>query len=262
MKDDRKFKYLVSSEQDSLWGITVDNVGSAEVPPGYKCYPPQCGHPRDYFFRPDKGRMLDNFQFVYISKGKGMCNFHDSESLQINTGDMLIIPPFTWHSYWPDRSTGWHEHWIGMRGNAIESRFRNGFVSPSQHIFKIGYNEEIIGYYRRAAEIADLEMPGYQQVLAGLANLIFSLALYQDANQVLASDRTEKSDEWSEEVVTVNQGTGRTGAVTIREDWPDFQGALVVCTGGGDPTVQLAVTESVSALTGLSSHQIAVKEGK
>ena len=204
MKDERQFKYLVSSEQDSLWGITVDNVGSAEVPPGYKCYPPQCGHPRDYFFRPDKGRMLDNFQFVYISKGKGMCNFHDSESLQIHTGDMLIIPPFTWHSYWPDRATGWHEHWIGMRGNAIENRFRNGFVSPSQHIFKIGYNEEIIGYYRRAAEIADLEMPGYQQVLAGLANLIFSLALYQDANQVLASDRNMEMIERARTILREN----------------------------------------------------------
>ena len=98
--------------------------------------------------------------------------------------------------------------------------------------------------------------------IRGVGEVTVVLTLKNNGEQVLASDRTEKSDEWSEEVVTVNQGTGRTGAVTIREDWPDFQGALVVCTGGGDPTVQLAVTESVSALTGLSSHQIAVKEGK
>lgn len=210
MGDEQRFKYLVSSKQDSLWGITVDNVGSAEIPPGYKCYPPQCGHPHDYFFRPDKGRMLDNYQFIYISHGRGTCNFHPNTSIEVNAGDMLIIPPFTWHSYWPDRKTGWHEHWIGMRGSAIENRFRNGFVSPSQRIFKIGYNEEIIEYYRRASAIADLEMPGYQQVLAGLANLIFSLALYQDTNQMFANDRNIELIEQARTILRENYLTDIT----------------------------------------------------
>ena len=106
------------------------------------------------------------------------------------------------------------------------------------------------------------EMETALSQIRGVGDVTVVLTLKNNGEQVLASDRTEKSDEWSEEVVTVNQGTGRTGAVTVREDWPDFQGALVVCTGGGDPTVRLAVTESVAALTGLSTHQIAVKEGK
>ena len=239
MGDEQRFKYLVSSKQDSLWGITVDNVGSAEIPPDYKCYPPQCGHPHDYFFRPDKGRMLDNYQFIYISHGRGTCNFHPNTSIEVNAGDMLIIPPFTWHSYWPDRKTGWHEHWIGMRGSAIENRFRNGFVSPSQRIFKIGYNEEIIEYYRRASAIADLEMPGYQQVLAGLANLIFSLALYQDTNQMFANDRNIELIEQARKQGAQNMAairksvldekrpviaTSSTCVFTIRDEYPHLLG--------------------------------------
>lgn len=188
--DEQQFKYLISSQKDMLWGITVDNVGCAEIEPGYRCYPPNCGHPTNYYFRPDKGRMLDNYQFVYISHGQGAyCFAPDEPPVKVSADDMLIIPPHTWHSYYPDRSTGWHEHWIGMRGSTIEERFHNGFVSPSQRIFKIGYNEEIIEYYRRAAEIAQMEMPNYQQVLAGLANMIFSLALYQDSNQISTNDR-------------------------------------------------------------------------
>ena len=210
MRNFYTFKYLSSNEHDSLWGITVDNVGSMIIPPGYKCYPPQCGHPYDYFFHREKGRMLDNFQFIYISEGKGICSFHSEKSIQINRGEMLIIPPFTWHSYWPDPKTGWHEHWIGMRGQTVESRFRNGFVNPRQRIFKIGYNEDIIEYYRRATEIASLGKPGHQQVLAGLANLIFSLALYQDSNQEFLNDQNIELIEQARSILRENYRNGIT----------------------------------------------------
>lgn len=210
MKDERQFKYLISSKKDMLWGITVDNVGSAEIEPGYKCYPPQCGHPNNYYFRTDKGRMLDNYQFIYISHGQGECFFTPETPVKVMAGDMLVIPPHTWHSYYPDRSTGWHEHWIGMRGSTIENRFRNGFVTPSQRIFKIGYNEEIIGYYRRASEIARMEMPNYQQVLAGLANLIFSLTLYQETNQTFINDRNVQLIEQARTILRENYLTDIT----------------------------------------------------
>ena len=189
MKDDNNFKYLVSSKKDTLWGITVDNVGSAEISPGYENYPSTKGHPKEYYFRPDKGRILDNYQFIYLSRGQGLCFFRPNVPIEFKAGDMLIIPPYTWHSYFPDHKTGWCEYWIGMRGNIIENRFLNGFVSSSQRVFKIGYCEEIIEYYHRAQEIAVQEMPGYQQVLAGLANMIFTLSLYQDINKSFTRNR-------------------------------------------------------------------------
>ena len=44
--------------------------------------------------------------------------------------------------------------------------------------------------------------------------------------------------------------TGRTS--------PVYRGALVVCQGGGQPSVRLTVTEAVAALTGLSADRITV----
>ena len=45
---------------------------------------------------------------------------------------------------------------------------------------------------------------------------------------------------------------------SLHETYPQFRGALVVCQGGGDPAVRLAVIEAVSALTGLGSDKISV----
>ncbi|WP_106831833.1 AraC family transcriptional regulator [Parabacteroides pacaensis] len=209
-KVESNFKYLVSSGKDLLWGITVDNVGSADIPPGYDVYPPRIGHPEDYYFHPDKGRILSNYQLIYISSGQGICYLQPDEPLKIESGNMLIIPPYTWHSYSPDRKTGWHEYWIGMRGDTIEKRFHNGFISPSQKVFKIGFREEIIEYYRHAQNIAMEEKPGYQQVLSGLANMIFSLALYYDANRSLISDRNVQLVEQARTILRENYLTNIT----------------------------------------------------
>ena len=59
------------------------------------------------------------------------------------------------------------------------------------------------------------------------------------------------------ETVLTDGGEGDAPVVT-RRVYPTYRGALVVCQGGDQPQVRLAVTEAVSALTGLSADRIAV----
>lgn len=47
-------------------------------------------------------------------------------------------------------------------------------------------------------------------------------------------------------------------AVVTGQTAPVYRGALVVCQGGGQPAVRLAVTEAVAALTGLPADRITV----
>lgn len=51
---------------------------------------------------------------------------------------------------------------------------------------------------------------------------------------------------------------GGDAPVVTQRVYPTYRGALVVCQGGDQPQVRLAVTEAVSALTGLSADRIAV----
>ena len=59
------------------------------------------------------------------------------------------------------------------------------------------------------------------------------------------------------ETVLTDGGEGDAPVVT-RRVYPTYRGALVVCQGGDQPQVRLAVTEAVSALPGLSADRIAV----
>lgn len=73
------------------------------------------------------------------------------------------------------------------------------------------------------------------------------------------SDAPENYERRSETVV-LGGGTNAQTVVT-RTVYPRYQGALIVCEGGGNASVRLALTEAVSALTGLGSDRITVVKG-
>jgi len=56
--------------------------------------------------------VLDNYQLIYISKGRGWYHESPEKRVEIKGGTMLIIPPYTWHSYYPDKKSGWQEYWF------------------------------------------------------------------------------------------------------------------------------------------------------
>ncbi len=68
--------------------------------------------------------------------------------------------------------------------------------------------------------------------------------------------------EESEKTVIVSQGNSYDEPIVTRKDYPIFQGALIVCEGGGDAEVKLQLTQAVAALTNLSSHNITILKMK
>lgn len=93
------------------------------------------------------------------------------------------------------------------------------------------------------------------------------LTLKSSARQILAQDSRSSSRETGDaetqiDTVVVSQGSGEEQTVALQQVSPEYQGALVVCSGGGDPSVRLRIVESVSALTGLGADRISVCKGK
>ncbi|MGM9661991.1 MAG: stage III sporulation protein AG [Oscillospiraceae bacterium] len=81
--------------------------------------------------------------------------------------------------------------------------------------------------------------------------------LARDTEQTLRDDEQSRSSE----TVILSKGSGQEEVVVTCSGYPVFRGAVVVCEGGGDPSVRLAVTQAVTALTGLSSDKISVIKG-
>ena len=179
-------KYLISSDRDLNWGIVVNTVGKAVIQSGYTMYPPDNGHPEEFYFNLRKGRVLETYQLLYIAYGQGSYYTTKEQKIDIKAGDILILKPGVWHSYSPDKKTGWHEYWIGFHGRNIDSRFTNNFFDSEQVLYHIGLRDDVVELYEQAIRVARSERVAHQQYLAGIANLLLGMTMYYDRNQYFA----------------------------------------------------------------------------
>lgn len=100
----------------------------------------------------------------------------------------------------------------------------------------------------------------------GAGKVTVVLTVKAGVRQVIAEDdkSSVKDGDTQQETspVIVSKGSGYEDVVALQQIFPQFQGALVVCAGGGNPAVKLKMVEAVSALTGLSSNRISICKGK
>jgi len=178
MKDSVHIKYLIANEEDILWGLTVNSVGYQHIEPNSP-YPPG-NHPTRYLFSTEKGRILHEYQLLYISGGKGSFVSGGQKKTQIKEGNMFLLFPGEWHNYMPDASTGWDEYWIGFNGINIDNRIEHGFFSKEKPVFNVGIRDDIVQLYKQAIDIAKEQNTGFQQMLAGVVNYLLGLAYSQN----------------------------------------------------------------------------------
>lgn len=192
MDESIHLKYLIAGDNDRLWGLTINSVGFQSVKPGEN-YPPG-NHPTRYLFSPQNGRILDEYQLLYIVRGRGVFSSQTAgrdRELPVSEGNMFLLFPGEWHNYHPDRRTGWDEFWIGFSGEVIDNRVANGFFSRQRPILNVGISDEMVSMYRRAVDIAVEQKTGYQQVLAGIVNLMMGIAYSADRNYQIGGTDVE-----------------------------------------------------------------------
>ncbi|MBQ6287297.1 MAG: AraC family transcriptional regulator [Bacteroidales bacterium] len=192
--DSLHLKYLAVNPVDLLWGTAVNSVGYQLIAPGSD-YPPR-NHPSRYIFTPESGRVLHEYQLLYITEGRGkFCceTLGRSKATTIESGNMFLLFPGEWHSYHPDKQTGWKEYWIGFNGSFIDNIVKHEFFSKDKPIFNVNIHEDIVGLYNSAISAAIEQESGFQQILAGIVDRLLSLAYFYDRNtQFQESDTANK----------------------------------------------------------------------
>lgn len=73
------------------------------------------------FFNTQKGRVLREYQFVYITKGRGVFSSENTPEKPLCRGRLIVLFPGQWHTYHPYRQTGWNEYYIGFEGPVIDN---------------------------------------------------------------------------------------------------------------------------------------------
>ena len=176
-------KYMLASERDQLWGLTVTTIGYEEIGAG-DSYPTR-GHADGYYFDLAKGRILPEYQLLYIVEGEGVFHSRTVPEARLSEGDFFLLFPGEWHSYHPTGPRGWKKYWIGFRGNNMDDRVRAGFLSPTKPIYHVGFSDSIVRLYRQAYDQAIEESAYSQQVMAGIVNLLIGLMYSKERNMEL-----------------------------------------------------------------------------
>ncbi len=176
-----EIRYLTNQEREDFCNLKVNTIGF-EVIPIHAIYPTS-GHPQGYSFNFERGRILQEYQLVYITKGKGQFASQNTQLCDVPEGTVFFLFPGEWHTYRPDAATGWESYWVGFNGPFADNLLKNKSLPVNTPAINIGYDEEIVGLYKKILEVSNSERPGYQQLLSGMTIHLLAYLLYREKDK-------------------------------------------------------------------------------
>lgn len=176
-------RYLPVSERGRRWGLFVVGAGCGRVEPGQPY--PRRGHPRSHEFAWLRGRVLQEYQLVYIHAGRGSFDSRATGELSVTPGSVMVLFPGAWHRYRPDPVEGWEEYWVGFAGEDARRLQQRGFLSPDQPLFHTGGDEAVLRAFTTLLDRLRSEPLGFEPLLAAsvweIVAATFSATLMQQA---------------------------------------------------------------------------------
>ena len=134
-KSDTFHGYFPVSDQAMAIGFYLTGAGTERV--GRHQPYPLPSHPRMYEFSWQSGRVLPEYQFVYISAGKGEFESRETGPVDIRAGMAMLLIPDVWHRYRPNAATGWTEYWVSFNGALAHFWQKAGLITPVAPLLNI-----------------------------------------------------------------------------------------------------------------------------
>lgn len=171
------FKYLNPGETDKNWGIYLNVAGKATIPP-QTIYPSR-GHPTGYFYTWKKGRILDEYQLIYLTDGAGTLE-NENGVFDLESGTMILIRPKEYHRYRPKMESGWVEYYVGFSGFLVDHFYQQAESLQQQAFLNCGIQEHFLECYQKIFKQVEEEKLGFQQIAsAHLIELLSRLVAFQ-----------------------------------------------------------------------------------
>ncbi|WP_346238342.1 AraC family transcriptional regulator [Niabella insulamsoli] len=166
-------KYLSRTEVEEKWGLYITTAGYSKVE-GCQSYPVASDHPATHSFSWNRGRILDDYYIIFISKGCGVFETAHNKKFDINEGACFLLFPGAWHRYKPSYKVGWEEYWIGFNGYYPQQLLESGFFDHNEPVVDMGFNEELLQSFLQLLTKIRHGTPGYHLELSGIALSILS----------------------------------------------------------------------------------------
>lgn len=164
-----------------IWGVRVLDAGFESFPPG-KPYPAREHHPDAYLYQWEKGRVFAEYQFLAITRGKGVLETASCPKLPLEAGDLFILFPGEWHRFRPDEDSGWDEVFVGFDGDYARHLMQS-FFTPGCPVLRGAATSETVGLMRKIALAAEkTSSETLPLVFADMISLITRLVLFARVN--------------------------------------------------------------------------------
>jgi len=198
--DNATFTYLPVPEIVNLLGLYVTGAGTDVVPAGANY--PQQNHPELYHFSWHTGRILPEFQFVFIAEGSGKFESKETGLQEIKPGTFMMLFPDVWHRYRPNTETGWTEYWISLGGDLLFQWCQRGLFSADRPLTTLRAPDNTVQKYR---EVIDFVMKHPEQdapMLTAHAMALIANALERPHTPFGSSNASEDADRSDDPLVT------------------------------------------------------------
>jgi AraC-like DNA-binding protein len=171
---EKYFKYLNITPIEEKWGFYVTTVGYSKITPN-QTYPNNNEHPQNHSFDWNKGRILNGYYLIFISKGKGIFESALTEPKEISAGTCFFLYPNVWHRYKPHLKSGWEEYWVGFNGDYPQQLMNKGFFDREHPFIDVGLNRELLNLFISLLDMVRNSPTGYPQMISGIVMQILGL---------------------------------------------------------------------------------------
>ncbi|MBO7281544.1 MAG: AraC family transcriptional regulator [Bacteroidaceae bacterium] len=194
------FKYLQPSARDLSWGVAVTTIGWQYIESNAP-YPAN-GHPDNHLFGSDGRRTLNEYQIVYIARGRGVFESASYSRTTVEAGTLLLLFPGEWHSYRPDIETGWEEYWVGFNGRGMDELIKSGFFTFKQCIFHTSDYKGTSQIFNDIYNCLEQSAPGAAQYASGLVQMLLGRIAYENQNKTHCNSLTARTINQAKRMIT------------------------------------------------------------
>jgi AraC-like DNA-binding protein len=154
--------------------LYVTTVGRVSISPGGDYPYKREEHPEKYSFSTwEQGRVLDEYQFLYISEGSGRLRSFEGDFM-LRPGSFAVLVPGEKHRYAPDPETGWTEYWIGFAGTIPREWTELGTLEKTVTVHSLLNQKEILIPFEEAVEFTRNRRYALEVLLGSCVTRIFA----------------------------------------------------------------------------------------
>lgn len=158
--------------ETALYVTIIEKISIAP----HETYPCPEGYPEKYIQKGEQGRILNEYQFIFISEGMGRLRSFEGEFI-LRPGCLVCLVPGEKCRYGPDPESPWAEYRIGFSGSIPDEWAAKGWLDKIITVHQIVNPNDMIVPFKEAVTFSRNQSCALRPLAASCVMRIFGYLL-------------------------------------------------------------------------------------